>query len=103
MSSNYQPLLMMQLTSFLMNNQIQQLATLFSKFEECSSLKVNADKTEVCGIGSRQGEMQAYSGFKAANLVTYSILIHCCHYNYKKELVIEKNFNAIIENMQTIP
>ena len=46
--------------------------------------------------------IQALSGFKAVNLVTDSILILGCHYSYKKELVIEKNFNAIIENMQTV-
>ena len=38
-------------TYFILNeHSIQQLATLFSKFEKYSSLKVNADKTEVCGI-----------------------------------------------------
>ena len=42
-------------TYFIPNERsIQQLATLFSKFEEYSSLKVNADKTEVCGIGSKK-------------------------------------------------
>ena len=89
-------------TYFILNeHSIQQLETLCSKFEEYFSLKVNADKTEVCGIGSKKGVIQALSGFKAANLVTDSILILGCHYNYKKELVIEKNINAIIENMQT--
>ena len=90
-------------TYFILNeHSIQQLATLFSKFEEYSSLKVNADKTEVCGIGSKKGEIRALSGFKAVNLVTDSILILGCHYSYRKELVIEKNFNAIIQNMQTV-
>ena len=46
--------------------------------------------------------IQALSGFKAVNLVTDSILILGCHYSSKKELVIEKNFNAIIENMPTV-
>ena len=42
-------------TYFILNeHSIQRLATLFSKFEEYSSLKVNADKTEVCGIGSKK-------------------------------------------------
>ena len=90
-------------TYFILNEcSIQQLATLFSKFEEYSSLKANANKTKVCGIGSKKGEIQALAGFKAVNLVTDSIIILGCHYNYKKEDVIEKNFNAIIENMQTV-
>ena len=90
-------------TYFTLNKQsVQELATLFSKFEEYSSLKVNADKTEVCGIGSKKGEIRELAGFKAVNLVTDSILILSCHYSYRKELVIEKNFNAIIENMQTV-
>ena len=56
-------------TYFIPNeHSIQQLATLFSKFEEYSSLKANADKTEVCGIGSKKEEIQALSGFKAVNL-----------------------------------
>ena len=63
---------------------------------------MNADKTEVCGIRSKKGVIQALSGFKAVNLVTDGILILGCHYNYKKELVIEKNINVIIENMQTV-
>ena len=101
-SSNYQ-LFADDATYFILNeHSIQRLATLFAKFEEYSSLKVNADKTEVCGIRSKKGVIQALSGFKAVNLVTDSILILGCHHSYKKELVIEKNFNAIIENMQTV-
>ena len=42
-------------TYFILNeHSIQQLATLFSKFEEYSSLKLKADKTDVCGIGSKK-------------------------------------------------
>ena len=52
---------------------------------------MNADKTEVCGNGSKYGEIQALSEFKAVNLVTDSILILGCHYSYKKELVINKS------------
>ena len=58
-------------TYFIPNeHSIQQLATLFSKFEEYSSLKVNADETELCGIESIKGGIQALSGFKAVYLVT---------------------------------
>ena len=72
-------------TYYILNeHSIQQLATLFSKFEEYSTLKVNADKTEVCGIGSKKGEMQALLGFKAVNLVTD------CHYSYRKKSLLLK-------------
>ena len=91
-------------TYFILNeHSIQQLATLFSKFEEYSSLKVNTDKTEVCDIGSKKWVIQALSRFKAVNLVTDSILILGCHYSYKKELVIEKNFkNNLFPKIQYI-
>ena len=84
---------------FILNeHSIQQLAALFSKFEEYSSLKVDADKTEVW-YWVQKGEIQALSEFKAVNLVTNGILILGYHDSYRKELVIEKNFNAIIENL----
>ena len=67
----------------------------FFKFEEYSSLKV-------CVIGSKKGEIQALSGFKAVNLVTDGIIILGCHYSHQKEVIIEKSFNAIIENMQIV-
>ena len=63
---------------------------------------MNADKTEVCDTKSKKGKIEALSGFKAVNLVTDSILILDYHYSYRKKLVIKKNFNAIIENMQTV-
>ena len=91
-------------TYFILNERsTQQLATMFSKFEEYSSLKVHADKTEVCGIGSKKGDTQALSGFKVVNLVTDSILILGYDYSSnRKELVVEKNFKAIIENKQIV-
>ena len=53
-------------------------------------------------LGPKKGEIRAVAGFKAVDLVTDSILILGCHYSDRKEFVIEKNFNAIIKNMQTV-
>ena len=56
-------------TYFIFNgHSIQQLATLFSKSEEYSSLKMNADKTEVCDIGSKKGEYRHSQGLRKPTL-----------------------------------
>ena len=56
-------------TYFILNkHSIQQLVTQYSKFEEYSSLKVNADKTEVCGIGSKRGKYGHSQGLTLSGL-----------------------------------
>ena len=52
----------------------QELKKLFNDFAEFSSLRINSDKTEVCAIGVKKGDLRAHSGFKVVDLTRDSTL-----------------------------
>ena len=81
---------------------IKELSSLFIEYEEFSSLKVNSEKTEVCGIGAKKGVIGALSGFKTVNLVMDCILILGCYHSYDQEIANNKNYVTLLENIQSI-
>ena len=83
---------MMQ-TSFPKNEiSIKELSNLiFIEYEEFSSLKVNSEKTEVCGIGVKKRVIRALSGFKVVHLINDCILILGSYHSYDNELANNKN------------
>ena len=81
----------------------QELKKLFNDFAEFSSLRINTDKTEVCGIGVKKGDSRALSGFKVVDLTRDSTLILGCHHSYNKTLAIDRNFLTLVDNMQAVP
>ena len=64
---------------------------------EFSSLRINSDKTEVCGNGVKKGDSRVLSGFKVVDLTRESTLILGCHYSYNKTLAIDRNFLALVD------
>ena len=56
-------------TIFLRNlSSLKVLLQTFGKFERVSSLKLNLDKSEICGIGVKKGVQMAFCGCKIVNL-----------------------------------
>ena len=91
-------------TTYFAKNEvsIKELSNLFIEYEEFSSLKVNSEKTEVCGIGVKKGIIEALSGFRVVNLIKdYILILGCCH-SYDNELANNKNYVTLLENVQSV-
>ena len=80
----------------------KELKKLFNNFAKFSLLRINSDKTEVCGIGAKKGDSRALSGFKVVDLTCESILILGCHHSYIKKLATDRNFLTLVDNMQAV-
>ena len=65
-------------------------------------MKVNSEKTEVCGIEAKKGVMGTLAGFKAVNLVNDCVLILGCYHSYDKELTNNKNYVTVSDNIQSV-
>ena len=75
---------------------------IFNDFAKFSSLRINSDKTEDCGIGVKKGDSRALSGFKVVYLTCESILILGCHHSYNKKIATDRNFLTLVDNMQAV-
>ena len=65
-------------------------------------MKVNSEKTKVCGIGVKTGVIGALSGFKLVNLIRDCILILGCYHSYDNELANNKNYVTLLESIQSV-
>ena len=81
---------------------IKELSNLFIEYEEFSSLKVNSEKTEVCGIGVKKGVIETLSGFRVVNLIKDCLLILGCYHSYDNELANNKNHVKLLKNIQSV-
>ena len=50
-------------------NSVKELLKLLEQSSQFTSLKVNYDKSEICGIGSKKGDIGAFSQFGIVNLM----------------------------------
>ena len=63
-------------TYFLANlNSLEELLRSLAIFKQFSSLKVNFEKSDLCGIGAMKGVGEAFCGVKCLNLLSDSIKI----------------------------
>ena len=72
---------------------------LFSTFAQRSSLKINREKSELCGIGSLKGVKRVFHRFKVLHLTHESIKIFGCHHSYDAS---HQNLSVLLENIQAV-
>ena len=72
----------------------------FNNFSRYSGLCLNAVKSEICGIGTKKGEIIDLFGAKCINLEIESIKILGVHFSYNKTLMNDKNFLCIIKKIE---
>ena len=91
-------------TTYFVKHEVaaQELKKLFNDFAEFSSLRINSDKIEVCGIGVKKGDSRALLGFKLVDLTRESTLILCSHHSYHKTLALDRNFLTLVDNIQAV-
>ena len=66
------------------------------------SLKVNYDKSEICGIGSKKGAIRAFSQLRPIDLLNDSVKILGCHHSCNTDLAFERNFSDTISNISNL-
>ena len=82
-----------------MNSSSQHLQMMFLVF---CTMKVNYDKFEICGIGSKKGVIRAFSQFRPIDLLNDSVKIFRCHHSYNTDLAFERNFSDTISNISNV-
>ena len=83
-------------------NSFFELRSLFQIFESWSSLKLNLNKSELCGIGVKKGVDLAFCGCKVVNLDKETVKILGAHFSYNMSLVDSRNFVETISKMEEI-
>ena len=74
----------------------------FDCFSEYSGLRLNATKTEICGIGSKRGVEVALCGMKSVNLLTDAVKVLGIYFSYNEEILKEKNFINVIKKIERV-
>ena len=73
-----------------------------SEFSKISSLSVNYDKSEIAWIGSEKESDKPVLGMKNINLTTDTIRILGIYFTYNQKLLIEQNFDRVLNNFRTV-
>ena len=83
-------------------DSVKELLHLLEYSQQYTSLKINYEKSEICGIGSKKGAIRAFSNFNSVNLLGEAVKILGFHYSYNKELAEERNFVKIVTGVQKV-
>ena len=81
-------------------DSVKELLKLLEQSSKFTSLKVNYDKSEICGIGFKKGAIGAFSQFRIVNLINDSVNILRCHHSYNSQLANNRNFCDAIKRFQ---
>ena len=83
-------------------NSLKVLLQTFEKFERVSSLKLNLEKSEICGIRVEKGVQMAFSGCKIVNLNIGTIKLLGVHFKYNEELAENLNFMETVNQVEKL-
>ena len=83
-------------------NSVKELLKLLEQSSQFTSLKVNYDKSEICGIGSKKVAIGAFSQFRIVNLMNDSVKILGCHHSYNSQLANVRNFCDTIKKISSV-
>ena len=81
---------------------IKELLWLLRYSEEFTSLKINYEKLEICGIGSKKGVMGAFFNRTSVDIASYTVKILECHHSYNKQFADGRNFLDTVANIQSV-
>ena len=81
---------------------IKELLWLLKYSQQFTSLKVNYEKSEICGIGSKKGVMGAFSNITSVDIVDDTLKILGYHHSYNKQLADDRNLMDTVANIQSV-
>ena len=71
-------------------SSVEELFHTFNRYSCYSGLRLNASKSEICGIGAKKGDIVDLFGAKCLNLEIEAIKILGVYFSYNKSLMDEK-------------
>ena len=91
------------ITYFLANlNSLEELLRLLTMFKQFLSLKVNFEKSDLCGIGAMKGVEGAFCGVNCLNLLSDSIKILVVHFSYSQSLHNDRNYLTVLKSLHEV-
>ena len=82
--------------------RIEELLRLLAMFKQFSSLKVNFEKSDLCGIGAMKAVEGAFCGVKCLNFLSDSIKILGVHFSYSQSLYNDRNYLTVLKSVQEV-
>ena len=71
-------------------------------FKQFSSLMVNFEKSDLCGIHAMKGVEGAFCGVKCLSLLSDSIKILGVHFSYPQSLYNDRNYLTVLKSVQEV-
>ena len=83
-------------------NSFYHLIRVFDQFRNFSSLKLNMEKSVLCGMGVLKGVQVAFCGCKVVDLTRECIKILGIYFSYNSSLAGDKNFMDSVANIEQL-
>ena len=81
---------------------IKHLLSLLRYSHQFTSLKINHEKSEICGIGSKKGVLRAFSDLSSIDIENDTVKILGFHHSYNKQLADERNFSNMVTDIHNV-
>ena len=65
-------------------------------------MKLNHEKSEICGIGSKKGVLRAFSDLSSVDIENDTVKILGFHHSYNKQLADERNFSNMVTDIHNV-
>ena len=65
-------------------------------------MKINHEKSEICGIGSKKGVLRAFSDLSSVDIENDTVKILGFHHSYNKQLADERNFSNMVTDIHNV-
>ena len=65
-------------------------------------MKINHEKSEICGIASKKGVLRAFSSLSSVYVENDTVKILAFHHIYNKQLADERNFSNMVTGIHNV-
>ena len=65
-------------------------------------MKINHEKSEICGIGSKKGILKAFSNLSSVDTENDTVKILGFHHSYSKQLADERNISNMVTDIHNV-
>ena len=90
-------------TCFLRDvTSIEHLLSLLRYSHQFTSLKINHEKSEICGSNSKKGILRAFSNLSSVDNENDTVKILGFHHSYNKQLADERNFSNMVTDIHNV-
>ena len=65
-------------------------------------MKINHEKSEICGIGSKKGVLRTFANISSVDTENDPVKILGFHHSYSKQLADERNFSVMVTDIHNV-